>query len=287
MNVHIGITTKNRCTILPKAIQSAMGQTFPGKVISVFDDASTDGTQALKDQFPQVNWIFSPESKGYIYARNLFLERKDCEFFCSLDDDSWFLNERALEIAIDYIKKDKKIAAIAFDIVDPDKPEMKNKTIEPVETNWYIGCGHLLNVEVVRKVGAYIPTPGLYSGEEKDLCIRLMDAGYKILLLKGLYVWHDKSMVGRNAAYQHRSIVCNDLIFAFRRAPFILVFPSIISKLWKHFAFSWKYYEKYKEYPLFTSYWKGVRDFLKYLFSGKTNRKAVSVRTFKRYMELN
>jgi GT2 family glycosyltransferase len=138
-------------------------------------------------------------------------------------------------------------------------------------------------VEAVKKVGAYIPTPGLYGGEEKDLCIRLMDAGYKIILLKGLYVWHDKTNVARNISFQHRSGVCNDLIFAFRRTPLIILFPSLAVKLWKHFIFSYTF----KSEPLLKPCLKGFGDFFKYVFSGKTKRKPVSFKTFKKFLQLN
>lgn len=283
MKVHIGITSKNRYAIVPKAIQSGLDQTYSDKSITVFDDASTDATPTLKGEFPQVNWILSNEPKGYLYARNLFLEISDAEVFCSLDDDSWFLDENALSIAISYMTKSEHIGAIAFDIIGHDNPAIKETEVTPVETKMYIGCGHLLNVEAVKKVGGYISTPGLYGGEEKDLCIRLMDAGYKIVLLKGLYVWHDKTNVARDISYQHRSGVCNDLIFAYRRTPLLLLLPSMAVKFWKHFIFSYNY----KEQPLLKPCIKGFGDFFKYFFSGKTKRKPVSIKTFKHFLQLN
>ncbi|MET3882801.1 glycosyltransferase family 2 protein [Niastella sp. OAS944] len=282
MKVHIGITSKNRFEIIPKAIQSALDQTYTEKVITIFDDASSDATPTLAHKYPQVNWIISDIPRGYLYARNHFLEISDAELFASLDDDSWFMDNDALKIAIDHFKKDKSIGAIAFEIVGPENPDTPKVEITPVVTHMYIGCGHLLNVEAVKKVGAYIPTPGLYGGEEKDLCIRLMDAGYKIILLKGLYVWHDKTSVARNIPFQHRSGVCNDLIFAYRRTPAMLLIPFITVKLWKLFKFSYSF----KEVPLLKPFFKGFGDFFKCVLAGKTKRKAVSMKTFKHYLQL-
>jgi GT2 family glycosyltransferase len=260
-----------------------VGQTYLNKEVTVFDDASTDETPTLKNKYSEINWIISDTPKGYLYARNLFLEMSDAELFVSLDDDSWFLDKDALKIAIEYLEKNNQIGAIAFEIIGPENPEIKNVPVTAVETNMYIGCGHLLNVEAVKKVGAYIPTPGLYGGEEKDLCIRLMDAGYKIILLKGLYVWHDKTNVARNIQSQHRSGVCNDLIFAFRRTPLLLLFPSLGIKFWKHFIFSYRF----KEQPLLKPCLNGFRDFFRYIFSGRTKRNPVSIKTFKQYLQLN
>ena len=135
MKVHIGITSKNRYNIIRKAIQSALDQTYSDKSITVFDDASTDETPTLKGKFPQINWIISEEPKWLLYARNLFLEINDAEFFCSLDDDAWFINNNALEIAVDYMQKKQSVGAIAFDIVGPDNPDIKEIAVTPVETH--------------------------------------------------------------------------------------------------------------------------------------------------------
>ena len=42
--VLIGITSKNRASILPKAIQSALGQRYSDMEVAVYDDNSTDGS---------------------------------------------------------------------------------------------------------------------------------------------------------------------------------------------------------------------------------------------------
>ena len=61
-----------------------------------------------------------------------------------------------------------------------------------------------------------VSDPGYYGSEEKDLSIRLVDKGYRVVFYKGVYVWHDKTSVARNLNKQHRSGVCNDLVFLFR-----------------------------------------------------------------------
>jgi GT2 family glycosyltransferase len=283
MKVHIGITSKNRASILPKAIRSGLEQRYSPKKISVFDDASTDNTAALQVEFPQVNWIISDQTKGYVYARNLFLEDNEAEFFSSLDDDSWFLQKNALDVAVKAMNDDPTIGAIAFDIRDHDRPDTSPEPLAYEETNMFIGCGHLLRVSAVRQVGCYIPPPGYYGGEEKDLCIRLMDAGFKIVRINGLIVWHDKTNVARNHYFQHRSGVCNDLVFAFRRTPLILLVPSLLTKFYKHFIFS----ATYKKEKLLRPCLAGFKDFFKFVFTGRVNRRAVSLKTFRKYLSLN
>lgn len=282
--VVIGITSKNRASILPKAIQSALDQDFPNKEVAIFDDASTDGTALLQNDFPAIKWILSKEPKGLMYARNLFLDISDADYFCSLDDDAWFLSDDTLSTALEFMDKNKDVGAIGFEILSPDRNQKRNDGIvEPMETNRYIGCGHVLRVDAAKKVGRYLSAPGFYGSEEKDLCIRLIDAGYKIIKMNGLYVWHDKTTISRNFTLQHRSSVCNDLVFMWRRTPLMYLVPSVFMKLYKHLSFS----IRYKAVKLTKPCLQGFGDFFVALFKGKIERGPVSIKAFKKYLSFN
>ena len=102
----------------------------------------------------------------------------------------------------------------------------------------FIGCGHVLRLDVVRMMNGYDPFPGAYGAEEKDLCLRLMDAGYRIVKMPGVHVWHEKTPTARDLRSQHRSGVCNDLALALRRAPLVTLPASIPWKLFRHVWFS-------------------------------------------------
>jgi GT2 family glycosyltransferase len=283
--VLVGITSKNRLHILPKAIASATEQLYPNKEVAVYDDCSTDGTQALANTIHGVSWHLSKEPKGYVFARNMFLATTDAAYYVSLDDDSWFLNNRDLEKAVAYMDSNPTVAALAFTIhsLDDDVSlHQLNVQLRPSVTNNFIGCGHLVRVEAVKQVGFYTPNPSYYGGEEKDLCIKLMDAGFTIMTFPEAIVWHDKTNVARNLANQHRSGVCNDLVFAYRRIPAAFLFPILGYKFFSHFRFS----IQYKNAPLTKPCLMGFVDFFKYLFSGNTNRKSVSINTYRMFKKL-
>jgi GT2 family glycosyltransferase len=281
--VLIGITSKNRASILPKSINSALGQHYADKEVAVFDDHSTDGTEKLAAQYLQVKWYFSKEEKGYLFARNMFLQSTDAVYYCSLDDDSWFLNESQLQHAVEYMDANPNVAVLAFKILSDDlKKELKRGNVI-VETNNFIGCGHMLRVDAVKSVGSYAVNPGFYGGEEKDLCIRLMDKGYSIIRFPSVEIWHDKTSIARDFPLQHRSGVCNDLVFMWRRTPFIYLVPSLIIKLYKHLLYA----VRFKDAPLTKSCLKGFGDFFGALFRGKIRRNAVSIKTFKKYLSFN
>lgn len=237
MKVLIGITTHNRAAILPLAIESALAQDYAEKEVAVFDDASTDGTLELQERFPQVRWYRVEEKQGYLPARNQLMSETDAEFYFSLDDDAWFIKGDEISLGVKLLKERPEVAALAYDILSPDRPAPAERAA-PYATHTYIGCGHLLRLSAAREIGYYTPSPGFYGGEEKDLCVQLLDRGYEILYTPGLHVWHDKAMLSRDLPAQHRSGVCNDFVFAFRRCPYPMVLWLIPGKILSHFRFA-------------------------------------------------
>jgi GT2 family glycosyltransferase len=239
MRTLIGIVTRNRAAILPKALDSALGQSAPHLSVAVIDDGSSDSTASLEGRYRGINWEIRPLAGGLMSARNEFMAREGFDFFVSLDDDARFLNGDEIEVALKYFNDDPAVAAVAFDIVSPDKPDTRDRT--PAErVGMFIGCGHMIRLSSIRAVGNYIATPGGYGGEEKDLCLRLLDAGYWVIRLPGVHVWHDKTPLARDLSYQHRSGVCNDLTMAVRRAPLMLLPAVIPTKIIKHLLFAWR-----------------------------------------------
>ena len=82
----------------------------------------------------------------------------------------------------------------------------------------FIGRGQILRLSVLKQLGGYAKFPGSYGCEEKDLCLRIIDAGYEITVLPGVHVWHDYSPDGRNES-QYLSGLHNDLAMVLWRAP--------------------------------------------------------------------
>lgn len=281
--VLIGITSKNRKEILPKSIESGLNQTYPNKEVAVFDDNSTDGTEQLEKLYPTVTWHLSKENKGYVYARNMFLATTDADYYCSLDDDSWFQNTSYLQQAVDYMNANSSVGVLAFNISSPDRPEGIFKSDNIVEANNFIGCGHMLRVAAARAVGNYAVNPGYYGGEEKDLCIKLIDKGYSVMRFPAIEIWHDKTSVARDLIKQHRSGVCNDFVFMWRRTPTLYLIPSILKKIYVHLTFPIKYKNKALYKPMF----QGMFDFLGAVLKGKIKRDPVSRAGLMKYLSFN
>lgn len=233
--VLVGITTRNRAHILSKAITSALTQDYPNLQVSVIDDGSTDSTPALHDKFPGIEWRRHEQPHGIIESRNELMQNTAADFYVSLDDDAWFLRNDEIAVAVEHAQRNPKVSAVAFDILSPDRPQPSRRT-DSRNVAIFIGCGHLLRLSAAREAGFYAVTPGTYGSEEKDLSLRLADLGYRIALLPGVHVWHDKAWQDRNFFPIHRSGVCNEFVMTLRRCPIpdvVIVMPlKLVSYLW-------------------------------------------------------
>ena len=237
MKVLVGITTRNRADILPKSIQSALDQDYPHKEVVVFDDASSDATPSVRSRFSTVSWHRAERNMGLVAARNKLMQDTAADFYFSLDDDAWFVRGDEISQGVALMQAQPVIAALAYDILSPDRPNPRHRS-QPLKTNLFIGCGHLLRLSAVREVSYYALNPGNYGAEESDLCVRLLDRSHEIVFLPGVHVWHDKSSLARKPDEQYSSAVCNDLAFVIRRYPFPIVLAGLPAKLFSHFRFA-------------------------------------------------
>ena len=252
--VVLGIVTRNREAVLPRAINSALAQTCPNYGICVLDDGSTDDTSTLVRRYPHVTIITWPNSQGYVAARNYLMRNLAAEYFVSLDDDAWFLKGDEIAAGINYLEGQPDVAIVAFDILSPDEQTPGRRT-EPRSVPTFIGCGHIVRLAAIKRIGGYATAPGGYGGEEKDLSLRLIDAGYKLMLMPGVHVWHEKTTIARDLSEQHRSGVCNDFTMTLRRTPFAVLPIALLAKLYRHFRFA-------RRHSLERPFWDGLQLFL-------------------------
>jgi glycosyltransferase involved in cell wall biosynthesis len=86
--ISIVVPTRNRAALLAQVLRSARGQTWPDKEIIVVDEASSDGTQAMLRDVPDVRVIRHDRARGPAAARNagVAAARGDWVFFWDDDD---------------------------------------------------------------------------------------------------------------------------------------------------------------------------------------------------------
>jgi len=271
-----GITTRNRAHLLPKALDSLHRQSYPNLCLTVLDDASTDATSAVAERYPSVQWLRHAMPLGIIESRNELMRGAGAEFYLSLDDDAWFLRGDELALAVAHLQAHPEVAAVAFDILSPDRSAEAPRAA-PRPTGMFIGCGHVLRLSAARAAGFYAPAPGLYGSEEKDLALRLADLDFRIDLLPGVHVWHEKAWADRDNNPLHRSGVCNEMVMTLRRCPMpdaLLVLPlKVVSYL--------RFWLGHRSY--FRAGVAGLADFVRHSGAAWRTREPIRRETFWRF----
>ena len=99
MNISVIIPTYNRYEVLQRALTSVFAQTHPPFEVIIIDDGSTDETQQILQDFPNVKYFYQ-ENAGVSSARNLGIEKLTCEWVAFLDsDDEWHEDKLKEQVA--------------------------------------------------------------------------------------------------------------------------------------------------------------------------------------------
>lgn len=90
-NISIIIPTYNRESLLPKAIDSLLAQTYRHFEIIIVDDGSTDNTRAALKKYHNagIRYVYQ-ENSGPAAARNRGIREAQYSFLAFLDSDDWF-----------------------------------------------------------------------------------------------------------------------------------------------------------------------------------------------------
>lgn len=88
--ISVIMATRDRCYCLWRAVQSVLKQTYPFFELLVIDDASSDDTSKLIDEFsdPRIRYIKLNKQHGPSGARNVGLEEARGKYIAYLDSDN-------------------------------------------------------------------------------------------------------------------------------------------------------------------------------------------------------
>jgi glycosyltransferase involved in cell wall biosynthesis len=174
------ISTKNRRDDLRRALLSCLKQTAAPEIL-VIDDGSSDGTSDMvRREFPSVRLVRDEASKGLIVQRNQGARLAKTAVIVSIDDDAEFISPNTVaQTLLEF--GDPKIAAVAVPFVNvnygPEVRQCAPSAAGIFVKESFTGTAHALMRETFLAVGGYRDVL-FHQGEEEDLCIRLLDAGY-------------------------------------------------------------------------------------------------------------
>ena len=245
----IGITTRNRPEALERCLRSLAVVKHLSPEVLVFDDGSStpvSGLIAAWDVPAVVRVLRDDSAPGLIVGRNRLVREAAASAVFLMDDDAAFLGAEALEAALRLLDADRQVGAVAFAQCDLagarwDEGMQPGRSLVVCYVASFIGFAHLLRREVFEAVGGYRETFEFY-GEEKEFCLRLIDAGYRTVYLPDALVIHQPDPAGRSQQRYLRYVTRNDCLTALYNEPLERVVWLVPARLALYFRMrrAWK-----------------------------------------------
>jgi GT2 family glycosyltransferase len=241
--ISVGITTRNRPASLERCLASLRHIAHLSPEVFVFDDRSD--VPVARSLSPD-SGIRVLRGTGYIAGRNAIVAAASSDSVLLLDDDAALIGAPAIEQALEVLRQDPAVAAIAFAQADADgkpwpEPMQPGLGAAPRYVPSFIGFAHLVRRDVFLRLGGYRERFVFY-GEEKDYCLRLIDEGYHIVYIPQALVTHAQDKTGRNSQRYLRHVTRNDCLFALLNEPLTRVWWSFPGRFARYFSMrrAWK-----------------------------------------------
>lgn len=177
--VSVVIPTYNRATVLPRALDSALTQTFTDLEVVVVVDGSTDGTTELLRTVddPRLRWIEQPNA-GLPSARNTGIDAATGEWLAFLDDDNeWHPTYLEAQLATAARTGASVVYAQGIESDDPEARPRPRATPDGdvaatmTRHGWPFITAVMVRRALANAVGRFEPT--LRSHEDIDFLVRL------------------------------------------------------------------------------------------------------------------
>lgn len=251
----VGIATRNRPEALVRCLRSLRlldGILAEAIVVDDGSEPPVEGvaTAALAaDLPPDARFIRNDASLNLAASRNRIAREAKTPWVLNLDDDAFIVTREAVEAAIQVLESDPGVAAVAFPQCDADgKPYAPAAQPLPVDYPAYaptfIGYAHLLRRDAFLAVGGFRERLGI-NGEEKELCLRLLDRGWRVVYLPGAPIGHVADNAGRDPRRYLHQTVRNNTLSSLYDEPFPLVLAGTALRLYSYYPMrrGWKIHD--------------------------------------------
>lgn len=186
------ITTKNRKDDLIFTLHKIQHLLERQDVLCLIcDDGSTDGTfEFIQDNFPKIQLIQNPKSKGLIYSRNRLMDLVTTEFAISIDDDLHFITQNPLEIIQKAFDEKPKTGLFSFRIFW-DLNEPKSTICDNVshQMKSFAGGANVWRMSAWKEIPDY-PSWFIFYGEEDFASYQLFKKKWNVYYLPEVLVNH-------------------------------------------------------------------------------------------------
>jgi GT2 family glycosyltransferase len=242
--ITVGICTRDRHASLLRCLRSLRHAQGLIEHVLVADDAPEHPVERavraeLGDDAAAVTVLRTTERTGPSAARNRIAREAETPFILYLDDDAALLPGDAVADALAVLRGDPSVAAVAFAQADGEgrlypPGAQPSPATEPALVRTFIGFAHLVRAEAVRAVGGYREILD-QNGEERELTLRLLDAGYRVVYLPGAAVAHLADGGGRDPKRFLYLTVRNDALYGLLNEPLPMALGLLVPRLLRYF----------------------------------------------------
>lgn len=193
--------------------------------IVVDDGSEEDIAGVLQGKFTSaINFVRLPRQYGAAESKNVGVANADGDLIVQLDSDTVVPNPHNLVELVDKkFTADENLGLLAFDVRSFDTGDTQNiSDVEPesdVKTHTFVGAGAAFRRTLFEAVGGY-PGEFFIYREESALSLKMIDAGYDIVLTPDVTVRHKgvaSGNPGKDSVYYQ---IRNNIWFGFGYLPF-------------------------------------------------------------------
>lgn len=154
--------------------------------VIVVDNASQDGSDLLKQDFPYLLWIQNDVNRGFSAANNQGARSARGQNLLILNNDTLILNDRMAEVIT--FSQQHHVGIVGLGLVNPDGTVQRQGSLlsaylwrktQPIGVDFVIGAAFLIPRDLYTTLGGFDEQFNFYN-EDLDLCRRVRQAGYSI-----------------------------------------------------------------------------------------------------------
>jgi GT2 family glycosyltransferase len=240
----VGIVTRNRAAALLRCVDSIRLLGDLVREVIVVDDASDEPVapplNAVAAGGLPLRVIERRDNPGPIVCRNVLMQEASTEAVLLLDDDAVVLDAAPVHTALGVLRRDLSVAIVGFAQAEADGSPWP-AAMQPAPVDYacqvtaHIGFAHVVRRSAFLAVGGYRGAFYFY-GEEKELALRVLDHGLKVIYLPHALVGHVPDPGGRSMSRVLRYTTRNNCLGTLLNDPFplpLVVLPLRLSQYFR------------------------------------------------------
>jgi len=194
----IVIPTWNNLDMLKICIESLFLSTkYPFEVIVIDNGGKSEVAKSLPDSAKEYVKVIEPEENlGWMKAHNLALETVETPYYCLLNDDVIFIPAQwdFWTKLISHLKDNVVAVGPGSNFVAGNQSIQRTDVPLVCDSSFLIGFCMVIRTDIFKEIGGL--DAELPGGDDLDLSIRLIKAGYSIRIDRRAYLHHHGQQTG-------------------------------------------------------------------------------------------